>query len=63
MPTHKCGETNKCGGAAINGQNEIQTLHHIGTIADTNRKQNTAMNDHFEYLPNEILSFPLFPGG
>ena len=36
-----------------------QSLYHIGTIADTTEEQNTAINDHFEYLPNEILSFPL----
>ena len=36
-----------------------QSLYHIGTIADTTGEQNTAMNDRFEYLPNEILSFPL----
>ena len=36
-----------------------QSLHHIGTIADTTGEQNAALNDHFEYLPNEILTFPL----
>ena len=34
-----------------------QSLYHIGTIADTTGKQNTAF--YAEYLPNEIFCFPL----